>query len=349
MNLSSLKQMKKFSSREGAKMIIRRKIYVQMLILCVTLISGCGKSTINHNSQTAKIINEEKTVTAGIDQTTTIPNIVGMNLEEGKKILAASDLGLGTVTEEVRFDMPPNSIINQFPKYGKSVSKQSSIDLVVNKKVISREDGIVLLEKTENQAFSFWKESNIGNKKYFFYSNEAPGDGVYCIDPVSRKILMYYSDGTLIDKNGTAVSKEKADWHKEQERQIVQEETKRQQAVSNRESIAPKDILLGHWLYQSQDNKYMEHYYAKDSLIMKTNGDFSRVSYIIFGPSGDIMNGTKGEMLIMQMFGANNYSSDGVYLVFSEDRMSINAYTVPNSGIIKYVGRLTYIDDAQNP
>lgn len=71
-----------------------------------------------------------------------IPNLVGKNLEEAKKLIADSKLKLGKITYQTNNELTPGQIIDQYPKVDKSANENTAVDLFVARKkvVIQRED-----------------------------------------------------------------------------------------------------------------------------------------------------------------------------------------------------------------
>ena len=82
---------------------------------------------------------------------------------------------------------------------------------------ITIDAGLELLKiQSPNIPWIIKEESNIGDKPYYFYSINAdmPRSSVTTIDPVTKEILSYYSDGSLINSKGETISIEFADWQK---------------------------------------------------------------------------------------------------------------------------------------
>lgn len=63
-----------------------------------------------------------------------VPNIIGKNLEEAKKIITDSKLKLGKITYQTNNELPPGQIIDQYPKFDKSANENTSVDLFVARK-----------------------------------------------------------------------------------------------------------------------------------------------------------------------------------------------------------------------
>jgi len=61
-----------------------------------------------------------------------VPDLLGKALEEGKKILVSSGLGLGRLTEKASRE-PKGTVLNQNPKAGSYADSGSVVDLVVSK------------------------------------------------------------------------------------------------------------------------------------------------------------------------------------------------------------------------
>jgi eukaryotic-like serine/threonine-protein kinase len=71
-----------------------------------------------------------------------VPNVTGKNLEEAKKIISESKLKLGKITYQTNNELPPNQIIDQYPKVDKSANENTTVDLFVARKkvIIKTED-----------------------------------------------------------------------------------------------------------------------------------------------------------------------------------------------------------------
>lgn len=70
-----------------------------------------------------------------------VPNTIGKNLDEAKKIIADSKLKLGKITYQTNNDLPAGQIIDQYPKSEKSANENTGVDLfVARKKVIIKEE-----------------------------------------------------------------------------------------------------------------------------------------------------------------------------------------------------------------
>lgn len=75
-----------------------------------------------------------------------VPNIVGKNLEEAKKIITDSKLKLGKITYQTNNELPPGQIIDQYPKFDKSANENTSVDLFVARKKA------IIQKETEEEA-----------------------------------------------------------------------------------------------------------------------------------------------------------------------------------------------------
>ena len=67
-----------------------------------------------------------------------IPDLIGKNLVEAKKILVDSKLKLGKVTYQSS-DQPPGKIVDQYPKRDKSAKDNTEVDVFVSKQKIEEE------------------------------------------------------------------------------------------------------------------------------------------------------------------------------------------------------------------
>ena len=67
-----------------------------------------------------------------------IPDLIGKNLVEAKKILVDSKLQLGKVTYQSS-DQPPGKIVDQYPKMDKSAKDNTEVDVFVSKQKITEE------------------------------------------------------------------------------------------------------------------------------------------------------------------------------------------------------------------
>ena len=70
------------------------------------------------------------TVSSGAPQTS-VPDLVGMTLEEAQAALKAAKLRTGDITEETAEDAEPSEVLRQFPTSGKEVDVGTRVDLVV--------------------------------------------------------------------------------------------------------------------------------------------------------------------------------------------------------------------------
>lgn len=62
---------------------------------------------------------------------TLVPDLTGRTLAEAEKLLAARGLRTGNITSQPSFDLLPNTIVDQFPRAGESVSEGQAVDLFV--------------------------------------------------------------------------------------------------------------------------------------------------------------------------------------------------------------------------
>ena len=70
------------------------------------------------------------TVSSGVQQTT-VPDLVGMSLEDATAALQEARLKLGGVTTGTAEDAEPDEVLEQFPAAGREVDRGSEVDLVV--------------------------------------------------------------------------------------------------------------------------------------------------------------------------------------------------------------------------
>jgi serine/threonine-protein kinase len=70
------------------------------------------------------------TVSAGVKQTT-VPDVVGMTLEEATETLREARLKVGEIREQEAPDAEPSEVLDQFPSSGEEVAVGREIDLVV--------------------------------------------------------------------------------------------------------------------------------------------------------------------------------------------------------------------------
>lgn len=73
-----------------------------------------------------------------------VPDLVGKNVEEAKKLLTQYKLLLGKVTFQPSTNVPTNAVIDQYPKANTMAKENQKIDIFVNKEVKKKAD-----EKTE--------------------------------------------------------------------------------------------------------------------------------------------------------------------------------------------------------
>ncbi|MFC2159866.1 protein kinase [Actinomycetota bacterium] len=62
----------------------------------------------------------------------TVPNILGLELQEALKILEAMDLETGTISEKYSEEFEKDYIINQIPSYGETADEEDSVDITVS-------------------------------------------------------------------------------------------------------------------------------------------------------------------------------------------------------------------------
>lgn len=85
-----------------------------------------------------------------------VPDIIGKNIEEAKKLLAANKLSVGKISYQPSTNVPVNSVIDQYPKANSMAKENQRIDIFVNREVKKKlviegeEDG--LKEKEEEIA-----------------------------------------------------------------------------------------------------------------------------------------------------------------------------------------------------
>ena len=63
----------------------------------------------------------------------TVPNIVGKTVNEAERILQAQGLNVGNITFQLSYELIPNTVVEQFPRAGESVTAGQKIDLFVVK------------------------------------------------------------------------------------------------------------------------------------------------------------------------------------------------------------------------
>lgn len=85
-----------------------------------------------------------------------VPDIIGKNIEEAKKLIAANKLSVGKISYQPSTNVPVNSVIDQYPKANSMAKENQRIDIFVNREVKKKlviegeEDG--LKEKEEEIA-----------------------------------------------------------------------------------------------------------------------------------------------------------------------------------------------------
>jgi serine/threonine-protein kinase len=62
-----------------------------------------------------------------------VPNIVGRTVNEAEKILQAQGLNVGNINYQLSYELIPNTVVEQFPRAGESVTGGQKIDLFVVK------------------------------------------------------------------------------------------------------------------------------------------------------------------------------------------------------------------------
>ncbi|MFI5211394.1 MAG: PASTA domain-containing protein [Ignavibacteria bacterium] len=64
-----------------------------------------------------------------------VPDLVGKNIEEAKKLLAANKLTLGKINYQPSVNVPLNAVIDQYPKSSTMAKENQKVDLFVNREV----------------------------------------------------------------------------------------------------------------------------------------------------------------------------------------------------------------------
>jgi serine/threonine-protein kinase len=62
-----------------------------------------------------------------------VPDVVGRTLTEAEKLLTSADLKVGNLTYQQNYELIPNTVVEQFPRPGESVTAGRGIDLFVVK------------------------------------------------------------------------------------------------------------------------------------------------------------------------------------------------------------------------
>jgi beta-lactam-binding protein with PASTA domain len=62
-----------------------------------------------------------------------VPNIVGRTVNEAEKILQAQGLNVGNITYQLSYELIPNTVVEQFPRAGETVTGGQKVDLFVVK------------------------------------------------------------------------------------------------------------------------------------------------------------------------------------------------------------------------
>ena len=62
-----------------------------------------------------------------------VPSVVGKTVTEAEKILQAQGLNVGNITYQLSYELIPNTVVEQFPRAGESVTGGQKIDLFVVK------------------------------------------------------------------------------------------------------------------------------------------------------------------------------------------------------------------------
>jgi len=87
--------------------------------------------------------------------------------------------------------------------------QQEAVNSQKNDK-ITIEEGLALVKQKQKNA-SILQELKIGGKRYYSYQAGRQGDSVICVDPETKEILHYNSDGSLVNSKGEVISTEKAE------------------------------------------------------------------------------------------------------------------------------------------
>ncbi|MCJ7578550.1 MAG: PASTA domain-containing protein, partial [candidate division Zixibacteria bacterium] len=66
--------------------------------------------------------------------TVMMPNLAGKSLEEAKNILKELSLEIGETRYEVKSELPPGIILEQFPEEGTKIQRGSNVELTVSTK-----------------------------------------------------------------------------------------------------------------------------------------------------------------------------------------------------------------------
>ena len=64
---------------------------------------------------------------------TVVPNVVGRTVTEAERILQSAGLKAGNVTYRLSYELIPNTVVEQFPRAGESVTSGQNVDLFVIK------------------------------------------------------------------------------------------------------------------------------------------------------------------------------------------------------------------------
>jgi len=62
-----------------------------------------------------------------------VPNVVGKTVNEAERLLQAQGLNVGNITYQLSYELIPNTVVEQFPRAGESVTGGQKIDLFVVK------------------------------------------------------------------------------------------------------------------------------------------------------------------------------------------------------------------------
>jgi beta-lactam-binding protein with PASTA domain len=62
-----------------------------------------------------------------------VPDVVGRTLSEAEKLLTAADLKVGNITYQQNYELIPNTVVEQFPRPGESITPGHAVDLFVVK------------------------------------------------------------------------------------------------------------------------------------------------------------------------------------------------------------------------
>jgi eukaryotic-like serine/threonine-protein kinase len=90
-----------------------------------------------------------------------VPDLIGKNVEEAKKLLLQSKLQIGKITAQPSDNVPLNSVIDQYPRPNSMANENDKIDIFVNKEKKKKE----VIEENLDEKDKENKENDVNKDK----------------------------------------------------------------------------------------------------------------------------------------------------------------------------------------